>query len=216
VQEELGHGARLKRYVQTTWPSFDWEAAYAGFHLDFEGECTLTAMAASPAEELVALCVVEAATAGLYRMLAAASTDPELRGIANGIAAEEIGHYKQFLRYLRRYRTARPMPIGVIVRAVRTQIADVEGIDAYFAFKHVYQSRNPGMPFSRAAYEQFRRGCRQLAARHLPHRMVVKMLLPLLPLRPRFQRALVRSLLLLVRVLRTWLNGTGRPRAVSK
>ncbi len=41
-REELGHGAALKRYVQTTWPAFDWEAAYARFYLDFEGECTVT------------------------------------------------------------------------------------------------------------------------------------------------------------------------------
>ena len=27
-KEELQHGAALKRYVQTAWPDFDWEAAY--------------------------------------------------------------------------------------------------------------------------------------------------------------------------------------------
>src|SRR5580698_4699799 len=28
--EELQHGATLKRYVETAWPEFDWNAAYRG------------------------------------------------------------------------------------------------------------------------------------------------------------------------------------------
>ncbi len=201
-REEMGHGAALKRYVQTTWPAFDWEAAYARFYLDFEGECTVTAMAASPAEELVALCVVEAGTAGLYRMLAAAAADPELRRIANGIAVEEIGHYKRFLRYFLRYRAAHPIPIGVVLRAIGAQVADIDGIDAYLAFKHVYLSLNPNAPLSRIPYDHFRQACRQLSVRNFPHRMVVKMLLPLLPFRPRFRRLLGGSLMLVARALR--------------
>ena len=30
--EELRHGAALKRYVQTAWPDFDWDAAYRDFY----------------------------------------------------------------------------------------------------------------------------------------------------------------------------------------
>ena len=39
--EELQHGAALKRYVETAWPWFDWEQAYAGFFAEYSRCCLL-------------------------------------------------------------------------------------------------------------------------------------------------------------------------------
>ncbi len=200
-REELGHGALLRSYVHATWPDFDWNAAYQRFFDDFSPECAPTAMAASPGQELVALCVVETGTAGLYRMLAEATPEPGLSRIATGIANQEIGHYKQFLRHFSRYRTREEMSVAAILRAVWTQLTAIDGVDAYFAFKHVYLSRNPGVELTPSAYKAFRKGCRKLSRRHFPHRMAVRMLLRLLPLSAFSERMIVAPLALITRLL---------------
>ncbi len=199
--EELGHGAQLKQYVQTAWPDFDWNGAYEQFYGEFSPECAPAAMAATPAQELVALCVVEAGTASLYRMLADATAEPELRRVATAIGAQEIGHYKQFLRHFLRYRARDAMSVSAILRAFWTQVTEIDGIDAYYAFKHVYLARNPGLAFSPAAYKAFRIGCRKLSRRHFPHRMAVKMLLKLMPLPTIFERLVVPPLVSVTRLL---------------
>jgi hypothetical protein len=199
--EELGHGARLKSHVMTAWPDFDWGSAYARYHDEFRLHCTQAGMAASQAEELVALCVVETGTASLYRMLANASDEPRLHQIAASIGSEEIGHYKRFLRYLLRYRARGRLSSTRILRAVWSQMTAIESEDAFYAFKHVYLSRNPGMAFNRTAYVAFRRSCQKLASRHFPFGMAIKMLLKLLPLPTIFQRIAVPPLASMSRLL---------------
>jgi hypothetical protein len=49
--------------------------------------------------------------------------------------------------------------------------------DAFYAFKHVYLSRNPDAKFHEDDYAAFRGQLRPLALRHFPHRMASKMLL---------------------------------------
>jgi hypothetical protein len=199
--QELGHGTRLKSHVMTARPDFDWGSAYARYHEEFSRHCTLVGMAPSQAEELVALCVVETGTASLYRMLANASDEPELRQIAASIGGEEVGHYKQFLRYFLSYRARGRLPSAIILRAVWRQIIAIESEDAFYAFKHVYLSRHPGVTFNRTAYVAFRRSCRKLASRHFPYGMAIKMLLKLLPLHPIFQRIAVPPLASVSRLL---------------
>ena len=200
-REELGHGAQLKSYVHAVWPDFDWTAAYRRFFDEFSPQCAPTAMAASQRQELAALCVVETGTASLYRMLAEATSEPELSRIATGIANQEIGHYKQFLRHFLRYRAGEKMSVAAVLRVVWTQMTEIDGVDAYFAFKHVYLSRNPGVEFTPSAYKAFRKGFRKLSGRHFPHRMAVKMLLKLLPLPSILERMIVPPLASMSRLL---------------
>ena len=134
-------------------------------------------------------------------MLANASDGLKLRQIAARIAGEEVGHYKQFLRYFLRYRACGRLSTGRILRAVWSQITAIESEDAFYAFKHVYLSRNPGVAFNRTASVAFRRSCRKLAGRHFPYSMAIKMLLKLLPLHPIFQRIAVLPLVTMSRLL---------------
>src|SRR5471032_3511017 len=46
-KEELQHGAALKRYVETAWPEFDWDAAYRGFLDEYARLCTVEQLAAT-------------------------------------------------------------------------------------------------------------------------------------------------------------------------
>src|SRR5258707_8383650 len=45
AREELQHGHALKRYVQTAWPDFDWEAAYQTFLAEYGPFCTVDQLA---------------------------------------------------------------------------------------------------------------------------------------------------------------------------
>jgi len=67
--EEMQHGASLKRYVQTAWPDFDWEAAYRDFLVEYARLCTHERYADTRSLEMVARCVVETGTSSFYRML---------------------------------------------------------------------------------------------------------------------------------------------------
>lgn len=52
--EELQHGAALKRYVQTAWPDFDWEAAYRTFLAEYMPFCVVDRLAGTRALEMAA------------------------------------------------------------------------------------------------------------------------------------------------------------------
>ena len=81
-REELQHGAALKRYVQTAWPDFDWEAAYKLFFAEYSQCCTVEQLAGTRALEMAARCVVETGTATFYRMMSDA--EPRARAEAPG------------------------------------------------------------------------------------------------------------------------------------
>ncbi len=199
--QEVGHGDKLKHYAQREWPDFDWDAAYAKFFEEFEPFCTPTELAPSRAQQLAGLCVVETGTSCLYRMLADAATDPELSRVTAGIGREEIGHYKQFLYHFNRYRIRESASVMTVLRAMWHEAAAIQGVDAYYAFKHVYLSRNPGASFDKSDYRRFRRASRGMAMRHFPYRMGVKMLLKLLPLPAFYERLLVPPLASMSRLL---------------
>ncbi len=175
--EEMQHGEALKRYVETVWPDFGWDDAYRNFLADFLRFCSVDQLAATPALELAARCVVETGTAGLYRALAEMSPDPVLRGLAAAISADEVRHYKNFFRFFLRYRKHEQPSRVQVARTLWARIGEVDTEDAFYAFKHVSLARNPRTEFSMGAYDAFRAGLRPLAAQHFPHRMASKMLL---------------------------------------
>ena len=175
--EELQHGRALKRYVETAWPDFDWDGAYARFLAEFKRFCSVDQLAGTRALEMAARCVVETGTAAFYRALAEVSPEPVLRRLAAAISADEVRHYKHFYRFFLRYREhERPSRVAV-ARTLWARIGEVDAEDAFYAFKHVYLARNPDAEFRADDYAAFRAQLRPLAARHFPHRMASKMLL---------------------------------------
>jgi hypothetical protein len=175
--EELQHGAALKRYVQTVWPAFDWDAAYRAFMAEFTAFCSVDQLAATRALELAARCVVETGTASFYRMLSEMSPEPVLRQITANIQSDEVGHYKYFYRYYQRYRAIERPSRLTVLRTLYGRIGEVDAEDAFYAFKHVYLAAHPAATFQSSDYDAFREGFRQMAQQHFPYAMAVKMLL---------------------------------------
>jgi hypothetical protein len=99
--EELQHGATLKRYVETAWPAFDWNAAYRGF---LRGIFPILRRRPTIGHwNWLARCVVETGTATAYRALSEMTAEPVLKRIATNIADDEVRHYKYFYRFFQRY-----------------------------------------------------------------------------------------------------------------
>jgi hypothetical protein len=175
--EERQHGAALRRYVQTAWPTFDWDTAYRDFLAEFKRFCSVDQLARTHALEMVARCVVETGTATFYRTVSELSSEPVLRQLTAAISVDEVRHYKHFYRYFIRYRERERPSRAAVLHTLWNRIGEVDIEDAFYAFKHVYLARNPGVQFQRSDYVTFRDGCRRLAKRHFPYGMAMKMLL---------------------------------------
>lgn len=175
--EEVRHGAALRRYVETVWPEFDWEAAYRSFLVEYERLCVVELYELSRALEMVARCVVETGTSSFYRMLADAAPEPVLRRLASFISRDEVDHYKHFYRFFRLYaERERPGRTAVLKTLVkRTFAIDLE--DASVAFKHVRLTRRPDLPYRDEEYAAFRGKVKPMARRHYRFDLAVKMLL---------------------------------------
>jgi len=190
-KEELQHGAALKKYVQTAWPAFDWETAYASFRTDYGATCTVEGLAGTKALEMVARCVVETGTASFYRMLSDLSPDPVLSRLAAEISADEVRHYKHFHRYFRRYRELEKPSRFAVLRTLVGRAAEVDAEDTFYAFRAVFRGSHPGVAFERADYDAYRDGVLNLVRQHFPHGMAVKMLLKPLDMNPLVGRAML-------------------------
>jgi hypothetical protein len=175
--EELQHGRALKRYVEASWPDFDWDGTYRKFIDEFMQFCSVDQLAGTRALEMAARCVVETGTAAFYRALAEMSPEPVLTRLAAAISADEVRHYKHFYRFFQRYREREQPSRVAVARTLWARIGEVDAEDAFYAFKHVYLARNPEAEFHADDYAAFRAQLRPLVVRHFPHRMASKMLL---------------------------------------
>jgi rubrerythrin len=176
-REELQHGAALKRYVETAWPDFDWEDAYRHFLAEYGRLCTLDRLAGTRALEMAARCVVETGTATFYRMISEQSREPVLKRLASEISADEVRHYKHFYRYFRRYQALERPGRAAVLRALWHRTSEIDAEDAFYSFKALHLARTAGGGFRQSDYEAYRDSVRQLARRHFPLAMAVKMLL---------------------------------------
>jgi hypothetical protein len=189
--EELCHGSALKRYVQTAWPEFDWDATYRDFLAEYSQFCSVDQLAATRTLELASRCVVETGTAVFYRMLSNLSPEPVLRQLTAAISLDEVRHYKYFYRYFQRYRDRERPGRVAVARALWDRIDEIDTEDAFCAFKHVYLARNPGTAFNRSDFEGFLQAFGQYAKSQFPYDMAVRMLLKPLGFSPMVGRMLL-------------------------
>lgn len=174
--EELQHGRALRRYVETVWPAFDWQAAFDGFCADYRPYCKTELLEPTRALEMVARCVVETGTSGLYGLLQQISPEPVLTALVSRIRNDEVGHYKYFYHAFLRYRELERPSRWQVARVIRQRLAEIGQEDAYLALKNAYAVRNPGHPFSLEDFQRFQRIAGHWARAHYPYEMTVKML----------------------------------------
>jgi len=185
--EELQHGNSLKRYVQTAWPEFDWEQAYEEFLKEYSRCCQVELLEPTRSMEMAARCVIEMGTASYYTMLSKLSPEPVLSMLTHLIRKDEVRHYKHFYHYFLRYRQREGAGRARIMRALWHRLKMIDGEDGLIAFKHVYVASHPGEPFDMRVYRSLQKRCRNIAGKHIPVEMSIKMLIKPLGLGPRIQ-----------------------------
>ena len=103
--DERQHGTALARWVKLADPNFDFDKAVAKFRkvqpIEVDAQ---TSIRGSKCQELVARCMVETGTATYYAALCDSTVEPVFKQICKLIAADEIHHYKFFLKTLEKYK----------------------------------------------------------------------------------------------------------------
>ena len=188
--EEVQHGQSLKKYVQTVWPDFDWERAYAAFQVEYGALCTSEQLESDRALELVARCVVETGTASFYNALGNYTLEPVLRQLVDHIRADEVAHYTHFRRYYNALDAVKQYGLGKVGATILRRVAAIESEDAYIAFKHAYIGHYPDRPFDDKYWLQHNKAAKRLARCHYPFEMAIKMLMKPVPLSESFKKLL--------------------------
>ncbi len=175
--EEVRHGHVLRAYIGHVWPEFDWRQAYSAFYADYAPRCTMDEFEKSRCLEMAARCVVETGTATFYQALSQQTTEPVLAGIAARIRADEIGHYKYFYRYFRRYNASEAPGRLRIMGAIKRRMLEARNDDAECALWHAFIVRRPEATPDKAAFRALRAQLGRQVRRHYPVSMATKMLL---------------------------------------
>ena len=119
AEEEVQHGAVLRRYAELADPTFDFDTTFArfveGHPIDVEANESIRG---SRCAEMVARCIVEVGTSTYYSALRDAAEEPVFKAICKRIAGDEFRHYKLFYSTMKRYRD-----IEGVSRLARVKVA---------------------------------------------------------------------------------------------
>jgi hypothetical protein len=174
--EEVQHGHALRAYSRAVWPEFPWDEAFAAFLKEYSTLCDLEHFEPTPGLEMVARCVIEMGTASFYKALAIAAHEPVLTILADRIQADEVGHYKQFLRFFLRYNEGEKHGRLRIIKAIWHRLLEVRGDDANCAIWHVFHARFPDIARDSKQFKQTFSSSVRSVRTHFPSAMAVKML----------------------------------------
>jgi len=201
-REELQHGRALRRYVETVWPEFDWERGYARFFEEYSVTCSVDQFEPTQALEMVARCVVEMGTATFYRAIAQAAAEadePVLRDLASRISADEVRHYKHFLRFFNECNASEGVGRARVLKALASRLREIKNEDSMIALRNVLRIERGQEDVPEADVRALNSRVSALVRSYLPLDMAAKMLLKPLRLRPGFERSIRPPLVAVVR-----------------
>jgi hypothetical protein len=185
--EELQHGRALKTYISYVWPEFDWDRAFASFFEEYSKTCSVEDFEKTRALEMVARCVVETGTATLYRAINECSSDPVLKEITDNIRSDEVRHYKNFLKFFKKYNQIEGNGRWAVLGALTRRVIEIKNEDSEIALRHVFTFRYPDQMQNTVQLRQKAARVNSLVRRHLSAEMCVKMLLKPLDLPAKLQ-----------------------------
>jgi hypothetical protein len=141
----------------------------------------------TPALEMAARCVVETGTATLYRAIHEYAREPVLRDIVRRIGEDEVGHFKHFYRYFKKYQDREKLNRYEIAKTLLSRVAEVRRDDAACAFRHVFTGRFPEFADDSSRLQSWTGDIYRMFKQHYPYPMAAKMLLAPLDLPPKLK-----------------------------
>jgi hypothetical protein len=159
-------GSRLRDFIATTWPEFDWSAAYEAFHERYRRGPALAGLGRSAALEALGLCVASTQAAVFYRALAHGAEEPALRALARQ-AAQGHGNSFDYSSALFE-RCARYERVGLLTawRALHANCGAARDFDVRVAFEPLARHWRGAPTVPELAYGDFRLRMAALIERH--------------------------------------------------
>jgi hypothetical protein len=159
------HGQRLRAYVESLWPEFDWESAYEGFDQAYRPRVTAAYAGRSPSEVALSLCATTAQAAAFYRSLASYADDPELRELLREMGADEGCCFDYFRTLCERCKRTHPLRVLQAYRTIVCGATRARDGAARLAFSQLAAQWYGNAPFPALEYRDFLRRMGELCYR---------------------------------------------------
>ncbi len=171
AEEEVQHGAALRRWAELADPVFDFGKSFKrftdGYKLPLD---TQASVRGSRCGELIARCVVETGTSSYYTAIGEVAEEPVLTMICAKIAADEYRHYHLFYKHLKRY--LEKDNIGFLRRLKIAMGRVAESEDDELAYAYYAANTEEGTPYRRKQYTaRYMKAASSLYRRHHIERM---------------------------------------------
>ena len=164
AREEVRHGQALARWAAMADPSFDFDACFARFTAGYRLPLDIDrSVRGSLSGEMIARCVVEAATSSFYSAIGDAAEEPVLKTVCGLIAADEFRHYRLFYDTLKRYLEAEGIGPWRRVRVAAMRVVETRDDELPYAYHcgnalpEPYDRRHCARAYSERAYGAYRR-----------------------------------------------------------
>jgi len=192
-QEELQHGRALKAYVETVWPSFGWQPAYAAFFEEYSKICGTEGYEATRGLELAARCVVETGTSTVYKAIRDFADEPVLIRLTEHIRSDEVRHYKHFLQFFQRYATREHNSRFQVFQALRRRLVEARHSDAEIGLWHAFAQVHPAERRDGPLFTKMQKRVARMVGQHYPAPQAFRMMMK--PLRlPDFLLSLIQPI----------------------
>jgi len=169
-EEEIQHGASLKKYINRVWPEFDWDKHYEVFRKNYLPFCKVEFLEPTRAREMIARMVVETGTSTLYKAIANYAKDlnePVLVDLALKISKDEVYHFEMFEKVFKKYKEEEKLSRTDIIKILYDRLKEINNEDVKIAFDAVNDDNED--------YAKFLEKTKGFAKKYYPYKMATKM-----------------------------------------
>jgi rubrerythrin len=161
AEEEVQHGAALRKWSELADPAFDFDWSFTRFTNGYKLPLDVNqSVRGSRSGELIARCVVETGTSSYYTAIKNSTDEPVLQIVCARIAADEFRHYKLFYMHLKRYLEQEHIGSWQRLRIALSRISESEDDELAYAYyaantdaDTIYNHNHYKNEYMKAAYQ---------------------------------------------------------------